>query len=397
MRYPAVRLKPGREEPLLNGHLWVFSGALQRRPEAVAPGGLVEVRSASDRFLGCGYYHPQTDIAIRLLTQREEEIDAAFFKERIRRAQALRRAFDPQTTNIYRLIHSEGDGLPGLIVDRYAAVLVVQVHTLGMERLLPLLVAPLMEETGASGLLLRNDSPARRREGLALEGPRLLTGTVPAEIEAREHGIRFVIDPWHGQKTGFFIDQRDKRAALRKYVRGGARVLNCFSYTGGFSLYAALSAPGVRVTSVDSSAPAMETARRHFVLNGLATAPHEFLVADVFDYLEEARVRGERFDVVVLDPPAFARSQAARPQALRAYRRLNTLGMSVLRPEGILLSCSCSGAIGLDDLLGVLSLSARALDRGVQVLEIFTHSLDHPINLAMPETAYLKAVFCRLL
>ncbi|MBE3565896.1 MAG: class I SAM-dependent rRNA methyltransferase [Thermogemmatispora sp.] len=404
--YPQVRLKPQREEPLLNGHLWVFSGALQQVPREVEPGGLVEVRSASGQFLGRGYYHPHTDIAVRLLTRREEPIDAALLRRRIRRAQELRRVFDPAVTNIYRLIHSEGDGLPGLIVDRYAEVLVAQVHTLGMERLLPLLVEPLLEETGARGLLLRNDSQARRREGLALEEPRLLAGEVPPEVEGRENGVRYLIDPWRGQKTGFFLDQRDKRAALAKYVRavvaelapeGVARVLNCFSYTGGFSLVAALSDGRVRVTSVDSSQSAMEAARRHFALNGLDADQHAFVVADVFAYLEEVRARGERFDIVVLDPPAFARNQGARSQALRAYRRLNMLGMSVLRPAGILLSCSCSGVIGLDDLSGTLSLAARALDREVQVLEVLTHSCDHPVRLAMPETLYLKAIFCRLL
>ncbi len=396
-RYPLVSLKPHREEPLLHGHLWIFSGALQQVPRDVEPGGLVEVRAADGRFIGRGYYHPHTDIAIRLLTTLDEPVDADLLRRRLRRAQRLRRVFDPRTTDLYRLVHSEGDGLPGLIVDRYADVLVAQVHTLGMERLLPLLVEPLLTETGARGLLLRNDSQGRRREGLPLEEPRLLAGLVPSEVEVRENGVRFVIDPWRGQKTGFFLDQRDKRAALRKYVRGGARVLNCFSYTGGFSLYAALADPRVRVTSVDSSAPAMEAARRHFALNGLTTEGHEFLVIDAFEYLEGARARGERFDVVVLDPPAFARTQAARSQALKAYRRLNLLGMSVLHPEGILLSCSCSGAVGMDDLLGVLSLSARALERNVQLLEVLTHSLDHPVHLAMPETAYLKAVFCRVL
>src|SRR2546421_180513 len=204
-----------------------------------------------------------------------------------------------------------------------------------------------------------------------------------------------LIDSWQGQKTGFFIDQRDKREALRKYARN-ERVLNCFSYTGGFSVYAALTSPQTSVTSVDISAPAIETARQHFTLNGLDPNSHQFLIADVFDYLEQAYRDEEQFDVVVLDPPAFAKTQSARPQALKAYRRLNMLAMQVLRPGGILLSCSCSGVVGMDDLLGVLSQVAQRLHLSVQLLETYTHGVDHPINLAMPETSYLKAVFCRV-
>ncbi|HEV2655242.1 MAG TPA: class I SAM-dependent rRNA methyltransferase, partial [Ktedonobacteraceae bacterium] len=231
---------------------------------------------------------------------------------------------------------------------------------------------------------------------LELEAPSIVYGEVPEQVMIRENGLQFRVDPWQGQKTGFFLDQRDKRAALRKYVPG-KRVLNCFSYSGGFSVYAALTSPETRVTSVDVSAPAIEAARQHYVLNGLDPEPHEFLVADVFDYLEKARADGELFDVVVLDPPAFAKSRDARSHALNAYRRLNMLGMQVLRPGGILLTCSCSGVVGLDDLLGALSQGSQRLQRPVQLLETYTHDVDHPINLAMPETAYLKAVFCRVL
>jgi len=207
--------------------------------------------------------------------------------------------------------------------------------------------------------------------------------------------VLFLVDPWQGQKTGFFLDQRDKRGALRKYSQA-KRVLNCFSYSGSFSIYAALTSEKTVVTSVDISAPAIEAARQHFILNKLDPNQHQFSVADVFDYLEQTQGLGEQFDVVVLDPPAFAKTQSARAQALKGYRRLNTLGMQVLRPGGILLTSSCSGVIGMDDLLEALSLSAQRLQRTVQLLETFTHGVDHPINLAMPETAYLKAVFCRV-
>jgi 23S rRNA (cytosine1962-C5)-methyltransferase len=397
VRYPTASLKPHKEESLLNGHLWIFSGALQQAPHWIEAGGLVDVKSSTGKFVARGYYNPQTDIAIRILTRDPEEtIDAEFLRRRIRHAVALRQIFDPTFTNAYRLIQAEGDGLPGLVVDRYADFLVAQVHTYGMEQLWSLLIAPLLEETGVKGIVLRNDSQARRREGLAVEEPVVVMGEVPDQVLIRENGVQFQVDLRQGQKTGFFLDQRDKREALRKYARGSKRVLNCFSYSGGFSVYAALSDHETRTTSVDVSAPAIEAAYQHFLLNGLKLDTHAFVVADVFEYLEDVQRRGEQFDVVVLDPPAFAKTQGARSQALKAYRRLNTLGMQVLRAGGILLTCSCSGVIGMDDLLGAVSLSAQRLHRSIQVLESYTHSVDHPINLAMPETAYLKAVFCRV-
>lgn len=396
IRYPTASLKPRREESLQGGHLWIFSGALQQPPHWIEEGGLIDIKSATGKFIARGYYNPRTDIAVRILTHDiDEPVDADFLRLRVRRAMDLRRVFASERTNAYRLINAEGDGLPGLVVDNYADILVAQIHTAGMERLRPLLVEALMEETGAHGLLLRNDGQARRREGLEVEKPDVAAGVVPLQIHIHENGVQFLVDPWQGQKTGFFLDQRDKRAALRKYAHG-KRVLNCFCYTGGFSLYAALASPDTYVTSVDISESAIEGARQHFALNGLDSDAYEFRVADVFEYLEEALRRGELFDVVVLDPPAFAKSESARSQALKAYRRLNTLGMQVLQPGGVLLSCSCSGVVRLDDLLGAISLSAQRLGRSVQVLESYTHGLDHPINLAMPETSYLKAVFCRV-
>jgi 23S rRNA (cytosine1962-C5)-methyltransferase len=396
VHYPTASLRPQREESLLSGHLWIFSGALQQPPRWVESGGLLDVKSATGQFVARGYYNPLTDIAIRILTHdKREEIDRDFLRRRIRHALVLRDIFDPAYTNAYRLIHSEGDGLPGLIVDRYADILVMQIHTAGMERLRPLLIESLLQETGVKGILLRNDSQSRRREGLAVEEPAVVAGDVPDRVDICENGVKFSVDPWRGQKTGFFLDQRDKREALRKYARS-KRVLNCFCYTGGFSVYSALAASRTRVTSVDVSASAVDDAISHFALNGLDAQLHEFLVRDVFDYLEEAQKNGELFDVVVLDPPAFAKSQSARSQALKAYRRLNTLGMQVLRPGGILLTCSCSGVIGMDDLLGVISLSAQRFQRSVQVLESYTHGVDHPLNIAMPETGYLKTVFCRV-
>jgi len=376
--------------------LWIFSGALQQPPHWIEPGGLVDVKTSTGQFVARGYYNPRTDIAIRLLTHNiDQAIDEDFLRKRIRSAVDLRKVFDLNKTNTYRLINSEGDGLPGLIVDRFAEILVAQIHTAGMERLRSRLFDALLEETDTRGILLRNDSLSRRREGLELEEPQVITGGVPMQVTVRENDVLFLVDPWQGQKTGFFLDQRDKREALRKYTRA-KRVLNCFCYSGSFSIYAALTSEKSRVTSIDISAQAIETARQNFILNGIDPNQHQFLVTDVFDYLEQAQSAGEQFDVVVLDPPAFAKTQGARSQALKAYRRLNTLGIQLLRPGGILLTCSCSGVIGMDDLLGALSHSVQRLQRTVQLLETYTYGVDHPINLAMPETAYLKAVFCRI-
>ena len=395
-RYPTLSLKPRREAPLLAGHLWVFSGAIHQRSRPADAGDIVDVRTGEGAFIGRGYYHPQTDIAVRLLTRDPDEaIDVGFLRRAIRRAATLREAFDPDYTNAFRLINAEGDFLPGVIVDSYAGYLVAQISTAGMERLREPLVQALAEEVQPPGILLRNDASSRAREGLRREAPIVAFGEVPERIEIREQGLRFLVDTWQGQKTGFFLDQREKRLALQKYAPG-RRVLNCFSYTSAFGVYAAAASPETRVASVDVSASALEAARANFALNSLDPARHEFLAEDVFDYLEAASTRGESFEIVILDPPAFAKSQGARSQALRAYRRLNTLGVRVLAPGGILLTCSCSGAVSQDDLLGALEQSAQHVGRSVQVLETFSHSFDHPINLMMPETAYLKAIFCRV-
>lgn len=396
VRYPTASLKPYREEPLTKGHLWVFSGSLQQPPYWIEAGSLADIKSAKGQFVARGYYNPYTDIALRILTfNKEEVIDVEFFRRRIRHALERRNTLAATRTNAYRLINAEGDDLPGLIVDRYADILVMQIHTLGMERLRELVIEALLQEIEIEGILLRNDVQIRRREGLELAEAEIVAGEVPEHVTIQENGLSFIVDPWHGQKTGFFLDQRDKRAALRKYTPG-KRVLNCFSYTGGFSVYAAMSNEETHVTSVDISAPSMGLAIQQFKLNGLVPDRHEFLIADAFEYLEAAHEGNELFDVVVLDPPAFAKTQHAKKQALQAYQRLNQLGLRVLRPGGILLSCSCTGVVSMRDLREALMQDAQFLHRQVQILESYTHSIDHPVNPAMPETAYLKAIFCRV-
>lgn len=398
IHYPSASLKPHREKNVLAGHLWVFSGSLQQPPHWVEDGGLLDVKSSTGQFVGRGYYNSHTDIAVRILTRDAVDIiDAQFIRRRIRHALARRKVFelDDAYSNAYRVVNAEGDMLPGLIVDRYADVFVIQVSTAGMERLCPLVVEALIEETEAKGILLRNDSQARRREGLPLEGPRVVYGEVPALVQVLENGIKLLVDVWYGQKTGLFLDQRDKRKALKQYTKG-QRVLNCFSYTGGFSLNAALSKVPARVTSVDISETAIEATRQNFELNDIDLSNHEFIVADVFEYLEAARVRGELFDVVILDPPAFAKSQRAKEQALKAYQNLNSLGLQVLKRGGILLTCSCSNIVSMDELKEIVASTAQRLHRPFSILDTFTHGIDHPVHGSMPETAYLKAIIYRL-
>jgi 23S rRNA (cytosine1962-C5)-methyltransferase len=395
MMLPVLPLKAHRGETVLRGHPWIFSGALRQPVPDLPPGELVDIHDDGGAFVARGYYHPQTDIAVRVLTRDEHEnIDTAFLAARVRRALSLR---DPLTqsdiTDAYRLINAEGDFLPGVIVDRYSNVLVVQISTAGMERLTPQLIDALREVVDPTGILLRNDVSVRQREGLERERPRVAWGEVPPLVTIREHGMRFEVDVWSGQKTGFFLDQREKRYALRKYV-AGKTVLNAFSYTGSFGVAAVLAGAGT-ITNVEQSGPVVVQSRRQMELNGVDPAEHEFVVGDAFAHLERWVEERRQFDVVILDPPAFAKSVGARTQAMRAYRRLNVLGLNVLRPGGLLVTCSCSGAITLEEFRIIVSEAGQRADRQVQLVETFEHGLDHPVLLAMPESRYLKVLFCR--
>jgi 23S rRNA (cytosine1962-C5)-methyltransferase len=393
---PQLQLKAHRDEAILRGHPWIFSRALRDPKPVLAPGALVDVQDAAGRFLARGYYHPETDIAVRILTRDPaESIDAAFLARRVQRAFALREPLthDSQTT-AYRVVNAEGDFLPGLIVDRYDDVLVAQISTAGMEALTDDLITALRDVLRPTGIVLRNDVSARQREGLAREGSRLAFGEAPPLVAIRENGMRFTVDVWTGQKTGFFLDQRDKRQALRKYV-ANKTVLNTFSYTGAFGVAAAL-AGATTITSVDQSGPVVAHAKTQFALNGLDPEAHTFLVGDAFHYLEQWAEAGEQFDCVILDPPAFAKSLQARPQAMRAYKRLNALGIRVLKPGGLLVTCSCSGTVSLEEFRGVLLEAAQRENRVLQSAETFSHGLDHPVLLAMPEGGYLKVLFCRV-
>ncbi|MEI6046410.1 MAG: class I SAM-dependent rRNA methyltransferase [Chloroflexota bacterium] len=401
-----LKVKTGRDWSVRRGHPWLFSGALQNPPRELEPGSLVDLADSEGNFLARGYYNPRTDIAVRVLTRNEgEAIDGAFLRRRVQQALQLRHlAFDLAETDVYRLINAEGDFLPGAIVDYYAGVLVVQSHTAGLDHLLEPLIEALQEVIQPSGILLRNDVPVRGREGVAKEEPRLIYGTVPEEITVRENGRRFVVNLWKGQKTGFFTDQRDKRQMLGRYAPGLPHspgeppvLLNCFSYSAGFSIYAALANPQLKSVNVDQSAVALELARQNFELNQLDPARHEFVTSEVFKFLQAETERGTRYAGVILDPPAFAKSQRDKEQALKGYTRLNSLGLSLVAPGGLLITCSCSGGINLEEFLSCLREAGAKDQRDLQVVETFENAPDHPYNLAALEGRYLKVLFCRVI
>ena len=382
--------------PVLARHPWIFAGALQAVPEGLETGSAVRVVAPDGRFLALGYFNGYSQIAVRAWGWDEDEVvDETFFRRRLERALALReRVLAGTGTNAYRLIFSESDLIPGLVVDRYGDYLCLQCHTRGIEVWRDTIVRVLVELLQPKGIYERSDVKVRAIEGAA---PRtgLLHGEVPPLVEITENHLKFLVDLVGGQKTGFFLDQRDKRAALQRYVRD-RRVLNCFSYTGGFSIYAG-AAGAAHVTSVDVSAKALETARQHVALNQLPGDRFEFVCADVKDYL--ARLGGEpagspRFDVIILDPPAFVKDRRKVQEGLAGYRRINEMALRLLPPGGILVTCSCSGHINLADFRHMIAECGGRTRRTVQILETHGHGPDHPELAPYPESAYLKVLIC---
>ncbi len=385
-----VWLKRGRERSVLNRHPWLFSGAVHHLAGEPQPGDLVTVRSATGEALGVGYYNPRSQIVVRLLAWAEREIDAAFWRERLQAAIARRgRLAADESTDCYRLVYAEADDLPGLVVDRYGEWLVLQALTLGIDRRKQELAAVLLELTGARGVYERSDVDVRPREGLDdVTGP-LAGATPPAAVRVRENGLLFEVDLAQGQKTGLYLDQRVNRQRVAAYC-GGARVLNAFSYTGGFAVYAGGAAAAM--VNLDSSEQALAAARVNWALNGLPPERLSEIKGDAFVELRRLRDRGEQYDVVILDPPKFAFSQAQVQAAARGYKDINMLGLRLLRPGGILATFSCSGAIDEGFFLKILHGAALDVGREVRVLERLAQGPDHPLLLSFPEAAYLKGV-----
>jgi len=393
--YARVRLKKGKEKRILLGHPWVYCTDIEVLRGPADPGDIVLLENHRGKPLALGYYNPNSVIAVRVLTQNpKERIDRDFFLHRIRQALELRlKLFREETTNAFRVVFAEADLLPGLIVDRFASLLVVQFLTLGMERRKGDIVEALEALLHPGGIYERSDVEVRKKEGLEECAGWILPGMNP-EVIIKENGLAFFVDVARGQKTGYFLDQRENRLSLRRYVQG-ARVLDCFSYTGGFAIHAA--AFGAReVLGLDISESAVALARENACLNRLEDRVR-FEVADVFEALRELLRKGERFDLVILDPPAFVKGKEALEGALRGYKDINLLAMKLLVPSGILVTCSCSYHLSEELFLEVLQKASQDAGRRLQILERRGQAQDHPVLVGYPESRYLKCFILRVL
>jgi 23S rRNA (cytosine1962-C5)-methyltransferase len=392
MSTPVLKLKRGEERRLRAGHLWIFSNEIDTAATpltAFEPGAMAQVLSSRDEFLGFAYVNPRTLIAARIVGRDAAHApDASLVVHRLRVALALRERLHREP--FYRWVFGESDGLPGLVLDRYGDVVVAQSGTAGIDRLRPQIEAAIGKVAAPKAVVWKNDSGARELEGL--EKSVTSAGELPAGIVVREQGVDFVAPLADGQKTGWFYDQAANRERLRRYLPAGARVLDVCSYVGAWAV-TALKNGAASATCVDASATALEFAVRNAKANGVEVTPFK---ADAFDALKSLQESGARFDVVILDPPAFAKRKKDAPQAQAAYRKLNQLALPLLEQNGILVSCSCSYHMGADELLTAIQGAARHTNRFVQVLELGGQSPDHPVHPAIPETRYLKSFFCRV-
>jgi 23S rRNA (cytosine1962-C5)-methyltransferase len=384
---PRVLVNKKGEARIERGHPWVFRSDVVRH-DSVQPGAIVDVRGTKDKPLGFAFFSTRSEIRLRMVS-REPVLPEAFLRDRLRAAIAWRQTV-AAGAEACRLVHGEGDSLPSLIVDRYADVLVIQTLSQGTERLKAEIVDALVAETGAQGVLERNDPKVRALEGLEQRVGRL-HGVVPDTLEVNEGDVRFTVDPWKGQKTGMFLDQRENHLMARNYARG--RILDGFTYDGGFALPVARQADSV--LAVDLSADSLQRVRRNAEANGLQNV--ETRDANVFDLLHELLKKGERFDTVILDPPAFAKSKAAVEKARRGYKEINLRALQLLGPGGCLITCSCSYHVHEKDLEDILADAAKDAGALVTVVEKRRQARDHPVLLGVPETYYLKCFVLRRL
>jgi 23S rRNA (cytosine1962-C5)-methyltransferase len=391
----AIILNSGREKSVLLRHPWIFSGAIRQVDGAPSSGDTLPVYSASGDFLVWAAYNPNSKISARVWSWREDEVvNAAFFHKRIASAIAVRNIFKfSDSSNGTRLIHAESDGLPGLIVDRYGEVLVMQIGSAGAEHWRDTFADILQTLCNPACIYERSDYDSREPEGLTKRNG-VLRGTLPENVAVIEHGLRFKVDVAAGQKTGFYLDQRDNRALTGLLAKNKA-VLNCFCYTGGFSLYA-LRGGAKSVLSIDSSQEALQLAQANVAANKLDATNAAWLCADVFDALRKLRDQNQKFDLIVLDPPKFAPTAAFAEKAARAYKDINLLGFKLLRPGGLLFTYSCSGGIRADLFQKIVA--GAALDAGVeaQIVRHLHASADHPVRLSFPEGEYLKGLLLRV-
>ncbi len=389
---PVLVLKPGRDKSIKRRHPWVFSGAIEKVVGEPQSGDTVLVRSAEGQQLGLAAYSPQSQIRGRLWTaDAAAKIDAEFLHARIKAALKMRERLPlAQHTNAIRLVHGESDGLPGLIVDRYADVLVAQFLSAGMERWRDAILDALVELTRCEAVFERSDAEVRTLEGLPERAGFVRGNSDAARCAISEHGLVFRVDVAAGQKTGFFLDQRANRLRVRE-LSAGRDVLDCFCYTGGFAI-ASLAGGAREVSAIDSSGSAIAVARENLAANALDASCLEFKEADVFLHLRELRNRGEKYDLIILDPPKFAPTAAQVENASRAYKDINLLALKLLAPGGLLATFSCSGGITPDLFQKIVA--GAALDAGgdAKIIERFGPAADHPVALEFPEGDYLKGL-----
>lgn len=378
-----VYLRRGREQRVLGGHPWVFRSDIERE-DGTADGLPVRVLTSAGRFLAMAVYNPRSQISLRILSRRDEPIDGAFIRGRVHRALDYRRRF--ADLGSCRLIFAESDGLPAVIADKFGDVIVVQILCLGMERFKADIVDALAQELSPRGVYERNDVPVRELEGLSQQTG-LLWGEVPDRVEMQENGVRFLVDVKEGQKTGFFLDQKENRAAIAPFVPG-MRVLDCFTHTGSFALHAARYG-AAEVTGVDISEHACACALENARLNGVEDRVR-FECANAFDFLRAQQTAKAQYDVVILDPPAFTKTRSAVEGALRGYKEINLRGMKLTRDGGFFVTCSCSQHVTPDLFRGMLMDAQKDAHVQLRQIEWRTQGRDHPILLASPETQYLK-------
>jgi 23S rRNA (cytosine1962-C5)-methyltransferase len=388
-----ITLHSGREKSLLRRHPWIFASAIKSMDEGVhASGQTVDLLSSDGKFLARASYSPLSQIRARVWTFNDEPIDKEFFRKRIRAAIALR-----QTSNIeghadsYRLLHGESDGMPGFVVDRYKDVLVLQSTTAGAEFWKETVADLLIEETGIQNIYERSDVDVRELEGLQpISG--ILRGKPEMRLHITEYGLRFFVDIAAGHKTGFYLDQRDNRHRVGELARD-RDVLNCFCYTGGFSVHA-LVGGAKSVLSVDSSVDALALGRENLAINELESQRAEWLEADVFQQLRKFRDENRSFDMIILDPPKFAPTAAHAEKASRAYKDINLLAFKLLRTGGILVTFSCSGGVDAALFQKIIASAALDAETDATIIEHLTQGSDHPVSLHFPEGAYLKGLVC---
>lgn len=385
--YPPLLLKPRKDVPLRAGHPWVFSEGIAEAPVDLEPGALVEVQSFEGEPLGVGSYHPDQSIAVRVYDQRQIAIDATWFTERLRSLLTWKQGLLPARTNGFRVVHAENDGIPGVILDLYGDVAVFQLHTAGAERLRTELIHGIREAISPKAIVERSDVLARKQEGLEVLEPVVHEGAVEGLVSFEEAGLTMFADVLNGQKTGFFLDQRRARLAVQRLAQG-KRVVNLFSYSGAFSVHA-MAGGAAHVTSVDISHDALELAEKQLLANGFTDPQTDFIEADVLELLED-EAWDEEADILICDPPAFAKTDRHREQALKTYTHLNMRCLERLNPGSIFVTSSCSGRVTPEDFRMMLRIAAGRAKKRVRLLEWIGHDVDHAELLTYPEGRYLK-------